>query len=110
MPDHKHPDRPTGQLIIPAQGFNVARLRGAGEADADEDAVYVWTGERWLSRPHAPNSTCIGDCAPTTGVCARDPRFRKGREFTYWTPLEFGADGSVQTFKAFQDSVTIEVA
>ena len=187
MPDHEHPDRPTGQLIIPAQGFNVARLRGAGGSDADKDAVYIWTGERWLSGAHAPNSTCIGDstsnllcacresvnvepllpqgrvvlallftdylqthtcivrnpstyhhhdpldflaflgryvlltdwlrrrhdtgdCAPATGVCARDPRFRKGHEFTYWAPLAFDADGSIQTFKAFQDSVTIEVA
>ena len=45
MADHEHPERPTGQLIIPAQGFNVARLAGAGKGD--EAATYLWTGERW---------------------------------------------------------------
>ena len=71
-----------GQLIIAAQGFNVARLPGAGSDDNDTDATYVWTGERWLSGPYAPSSNCTGDCAAPTGVCARDPRFRKGHEFT----------------------------
>ena len=53
MADHEHPERPTGQLIIPAQGFNVARLAGAGKGD--EAATYLWTGERWLSGPYAPS-------------------------------------------------------
>ena len=110
MPDHEHPARPTGQLIIPAQGFNVARLQGPGGVDDDKDAVYIWTGERWLSGPFAPNSTCIGDCVAATGACARDPRFRKGHEFTYWSPLEFDDAGDIQMFKAFQSSVTIDVA
>ena len=81
-------ERPTGHLIIPAQGFNVCRLRGAG-GDGDENATYLWTGERWLSGPYAPSSKCEGDCAAPTGVCARDPRFVKGHEFSYWAPLEF---------------------
>ena len=77
-----YPKRPTGHLIIPAQGFNIARLRGPGGGPGDLNATYVWTGERWLSGPYAPSHKCVGDCAPATGVCTRDPRFRKGHEFT----------------------------
>lgn len=51
----------------------------------------------------------VGDCVPATGVCARDPRFRKGHEFTYWAPLEFAADGAILPFKPFQRTVAIQV-
>ena len=56
------------------------------------------------------NIRSIGDCLPATGDCARDPRFRKGNEFTYWAPLEFTEDGSILPFKPFQNTVTIDVA
>ena len=53
----------------------------------------------------------VGDCAPATGVCARDPRFRKGHEFTYWAPLEFEpGSGAVRTFRPFLDNVTLDLA
>ena len=57
MVDPEHPERPTGQLVIPAQGFNVARLRGSASVDDDKSASYIWTGERWLSGAYAPNSS-----------------------------------------------------
>jgi hypothetical protein len=90
-------ERPMGGLIIPAQGFNVARFPGpsgvssSGEGgggggrggDDDVAATYLWSGERWLSGPFAPSPHCVGDCAPASGTCARDPRYRKGHEFTY---------------------------
>ena len=106
MPSPFPTQRPTGHLIIPAQGFNVARLPGAS---GDNDH-YIWIGERWLSGPFAPSKQCTGDCAKPTGACARDPRFLKGHEFTYWAPLQFaGGSGAVRQFLPFQDSVTLEV-
>ena len=85
MPAPAADRRPTGQLIIPAQGFNVVRLAGGGGGGGGGAAdTYLWTGERWLSGPFAPSTKCVGDCAQPTGVCARDPRFRKGHEFSYW--------------------------
>ena len=77
--------------------------------DDDLKATYLWMGERWLSGPFSPSPMCTSDCLPATGVCARDPRFRKGHEFTYWSPLEFDDSHAVKMFKAFQNEVTVEV-
>ena len=61
-----------GRVIIPAQQTGVARLPSA------DGEVYLWTGDRWWSRPD--------------GI--------KGHDFQYWSPpLTFRGDGTIEPLK-----------
>ena len=81
--------------------------------DPDQKARAFLVPHKLTREPCSPFSLwrSVGDCAPATGVCARDPRFRKGHEFTYWAPLEFEpGSGAVRTFRPFLDNVTLDLA
>jgi len=96
-------DRPTGGLIIPAQGIGISHLKGAGGQD-----ILLWNGMRWLSGPHNPPK-CTTLCAANAGVCKQDPKYRPARDFDYWYPLSFDAGGQVQQFAPFVNEFTLSL-
>ena len=42
-------------------------------------------------------------------ACKQPKAYRKGEDFTYWLPLEFGADGRIQQFAKFQDQIELDL-
>ena len=105
VPGEPGQGRPTGELIISAQGIAISHLRGAGAGGED---VFLWNGMRWLSGPANPQN-CSTLCTAPTGECAQSPAYRTGADFDYWIPLAFGSDGAVQQFEDFVDEFTLEV-
>jgi hypothetical protein len=113
--------RPTGRLIIPAQGFSVSALPGShsyarpplhqtnssasGASGVSgvvghPETTFMWLGQRWLSGPENPTN-CSTLCTPPTGDCAQSPAYSNGNDFSYWVPLEFDAAGQVRQFEPF---------
>jgi hypothetical protein len=118
-------ERPTGQLIISAQGLGLSVLRqtaaartvavgartragGAGGRSGgdDDDVTFLWQGERWLSGPNNP-AGCTTLCQNATGVCAQSPDYNKAADLDYWIPLQFDADGTVLQFEDFVDDFNL---
>jgi hypothetical protein len=97
-------DRSGDPITVAAQGIGLSLI-----PLADGSVARLWSGERWLSAPFN-NPTCPDECRAQTGECADDPRYVKGHGFSYWIPLEFGADGTVAQFEPFVDSFTLDVA
>ena len=101
--------RPTGRLIIPAQGFSVSALPGTHSLSLQpngsamvapaEETTFMWLGQRWLSGPGNP-PRCTTLCTAPTGDCAA-PAYSNSNDFSYWIPLEFDADGQVHQFEPF---------
>ena len=91
-------DRVNDPMTVAAQGIGLSLI-----PLADGSTAYLWSGERWLSAPHA-NPACPDECRPESGVCAEPSSYVKGHGFVYYVPLAFNADGSVQHFAPFVDS------
>jgi beta-xylosidase len=105
MPAGAKRDRPTGELIINAQGIGLSVLP---TSSTGEENTYLWMGSRWLSAPHN-NPKCTSLCS----TCERDHGFNgyvRGNDFEYWIPLEFNdKTGYVHKFKNFVNSYQLEI-
>lgn len=103
MPAPPSLNRPTGDLIINAQGIGLSVI-----PTAHNNSVYLWSGSRWLSGPRNPTK-CTTLCQPATGVCEQPEGYIKGHDFEYMIPLEFDTKGQIQQFEPFVDSFEIDL-
>jgi hypothetical protein len=92
-------ERPSDPVTIAAQGIGLSRI-----PLADGSTAYLWHGERWLSAADN-NPSCHDECSP----CHDPPSYVKGEGFSYWLPLAFNADGSVQGFGEWVSEFTLDV-
>jgi hypothetical protein len=97
-------ERTGSPITIAAQGIGLSLI-----PLADGTSAYLWHGERWLSAADN-NPLCPDECRPETGECAEPDTYIKGNGFSYWIPLVFNPDGSVQPFASFTDSFTLDIA
>ena len=91
--------RPTGELIINAQGIGLSVIPKITSSDAEtktEENIYLWAGSRWLSAPHN-NPKCNSLCSTCEKKVGFDGYIR-GHDFEYWIPLEFDVNGNVNKY------------
>lgn len=97
-------ERAGDPIIVNAQGIGLSLL-----PLADGSTAYVWQGERWLSAANN-NPSCPDECRPESGICAEPADYIKGHGFSYWTVLQFSANGTISPLGPFTDSFTLDLA
>ena len=108
-PDASGKQRPTGRLVIPAQGFSISLIpTSAAEGGDTTMTTYVWQGQRWLSGPNNPVE-CPTLCGPAVGKCAQAANYSNANDYSYWIPLKFDEDGSVLDFEPFVAEFNIDL-
>lgn len=95
--------RPTGHIIINAQGFSISTLMSS-----TGEPIFLWLGQRWMSGPNN-NPNCTTLCVGATGACSQDPRYSAGNDFTYLIPLAFEPNGAIKTFAPFVDEFALDL-
>jgi len=96
-------ERSGDPITIQAQGIGLSQI-----PLADGTTAYLWHGERWLSAADN-NPSCPDECRPETGECAEPPTYIKGQGFSYWIPLVFNPDNTIQPFANFTNSFTLDI-
>lgn len=94
--------RPSGELIINAQGIGMSVIPSSQGGN-----IYLWAGSRWLSAPHN-NLKCNSLCDSCEKLEGFDGYIR-GHDYEYWIPLSFDGNGNVQRFQPFVDSFQLDI-